>query len=506
MNRVRLVSCVAALASCATPATAAWHKASSPHFVIYADDAPEKLRAFATRLEKFDKAVRQVRAMSDPKVGDGNRLTVFVVPTIKAVQALAVTMTNLTPNLAGFYQGSAEGSIAVVPKRSGDSDQSGIDDQSTFFHEYAHHLMYFDLNDPTPLWYSEGFAEFMSTATFGKDGSVVLGRAALGRANAVDDRRTFPLEKMLSGKYDRLSEPEWDALYARGWLLTHFLTFEPTRKGQIQQYLKDIGTGKDSLLAAQGAFGDLAVLDANLHSYLGRKRIAALKVAAQALPVGGITVEPLSAAGGAIMPLRTRLKVGVLTRDEAALAQQIRSVAALYPGDPLVQLTLAEAEYKVDQYSAAEAAADRALAASPGLVDAMIVKGRAILEQAVIDTKGKSFADARGWFMKANKLDSEDPEPLMLFHEAYSRDSGRPTANAIAALHYASDLAPQDIGLRIQSAFQYLRDGKLRDGRKALVPVAFDPHGQGSAKSAQTAITRIDAGDGKGAQDALTAH
>ena len=74
---------------------------------------------------------------------------------------------------------------------------------------------------------------------------------------------------------------------------------------------------------------------------------------------------------------------------------------------------------------------------------------------------------------------------------------------AIAALHYASDLAPQDTGLRMQSAYQYLRDNKLAEARKALVPIAFDPHSQGAAKSAQAAIAKIDAGDAKGAQKAM---
>ena len=89
------------------PAAATWHKVSSAHFVIYADESPQKLREFATRLEKFDKAVRQVRGMADPPMGDGNRLTVFVVPTVADVQKLAAHRTNLTPNLAGFYQGRA---------------------------------------------------------------------------------------------------------------------------------------------------------------------------------------------------------------------------------------------------------------------------------------------------------------------------------------------------------------------------------------------------------------
>lgn len=93
------------------PAGAAWNKASTPHFVIYADDSPDRLRTFATKLEKFDKAVRQVRGMADPRVGDGNRLTVFVVPDVQAVRKLATSMTGLTPNLSGFLFG-ARGRLA----------------------------------------------------------------------------------------------------------------------------------------------------------------------------------------------------------------------------------------------------------------------------------------------------------------------------------------------------------------------------------------------------------
>ena len=498
----RLMLGAAALAA-SVPGAAAWHKASSAHFVIYADEKPEKLREFATQLEKFDKAVRQVRTMADPPMGDGNRLTVFVVPTIEDVKKLAAHKPGMTPNLAGFYTARAEGSIAIVPKRSNDTKAGDFADKETFFHEYAHHLMFYDLSVATPLWFSEGFAEFMSTASFGKDGSVMLGRPVLGRAYGVDDKSTFPLERMLSAKTEQLTADEWGALYARGWILTHYLTFEPSRKGQIERYLQDFSQGKDPLQAAQAAFGDFKALDRNLHGYVGRSRISVVKVAAEALPVGQINVEPLSAGGSEIMALRTKLKVEVPDSEAPALAQQIRAVAAKYPSDPLVQVTLAEAEFEADQYAAAEAAADRALAADPKLIEAMIYKGRAIMERAAQDEAGASFADARGWFMKANKLDPEDPEPLMLFHQGQIRDNGRPTANGIAALHYASDLAPQDLGLRMQSAFQYLREGKLAEARKALAPVAFDPHGGAISKTARAAMDKIDAGDGKAAEKAM---
>ena len=175
------VLCAAAGALLSSPAVSAWQKISSPHFVIYADDSPEKLREFASRLERFDKAVRLVRGMSDPALGDGNRLTVFVVPDIKDVQRLAGTDHEMTTNLAGFYRADGTGSIAVVPKRSGDREKPWMDDQETFFHEYAHHLMMQELSRPYPEWLVEGFAEFMSTAIFERDGSVGLGAPALHR-------------------------------------------------------------------------------------------------------------------------------------------------------------------------------------------------------------------------------------------------------------------------------------------------------------------------------------
>ena len=483
-------------------AGAAWQKVSSPHFIIYADESPERLREFAARLERFDKAVRLVRSMSDPKIGDGHRLTGFVVPDGKDGQRLAGRDHSMTKDLAGFYRPSATGSIAVVPKRSGDSGKPALEDQETFFHEYAHHLMFADSASPTPLWYSEGFAEFMSTASFAKDGSVTLGRVATGRALDVSDSKTFPLDRMLSGKHAQLSEAEWSSLYARGWLLTHYLTFDPTRKGQLQRYLRDIGKGVDSATAS-AAFGDLAALDRNLKGYVSRRRLSAVKVGGEALRIGAIAVEPLTAGASEVMPFLMQARAGVTKAELPALAQQVRSAAARHPTDAFVQVLLAGIELQSQQYAAAEAAADRALAANPGSIEAMIHKGRAVMERASLDEKGKTFADARSWFQKANRLDTEDPEPLMYFYEASIRDRGRPSANAIAALHYASDLAPQDYGLRTQSAYQYLESGKLAEARRALVPIAFAPHSDSFARNAQLALGRIDAGDAKGAQAAM---
>jgi len=50
-------------------ASAAWQKASTKHFIIYADAKPEWLRSYAEKLERFDQAVRYARRMEDFAVG-----------------------------------------------------------------------------------------------------------------------------------------------------------------------------------------------------------------------------------------------------------------------------------------------------------------------------------------------------------------------------------------------------------------------------------------------------
>lgn len=487
---------LASLAS--SPAQAAWHVAKSRHFIIYADQNPRELSDFATKLEKFDSAVRFVRTMRDYPVGDGNRLQVFVVSSDDAVRRLARRQGKF---IRGFYVPRASGSLAFVPQETGSSSPSGINEDIIFFHEYAHHLMMQDLHQPVPEWLVEGFAEFMSTARFDKDGSVTLGLPASHRAHGLYRNEPLPLEQLLTGSYGKIGQVQRESIYGRGWLLAHYLTFEPTRKGQLDSYLRGIAAGVAPMQAATSAFGDLKVLEKALDRYLRRNKFTYLKVAPSALKLAPIEVTPLTPGAAAVLPLRMESKRGVNSVTAEPLAVRVRDVARRFPGDPLVEVTLAEAEIDARKHDAAEAAADRALKADPRNIEAMIYKGRAILERAARASGDRAvqFAEARKWFSRANRIDPDDPEPLMFFHQSYVRSGSPPTQNAIEALHFASNLAPQDLGLRMNSARQYIRDGKYKEARRTLAPIAYNPHGGQIAEIARNMIARVDADDPKGA-------
>jgi hypothetical protein len=136
-------------------------------------------------------------------------------------------------------------------------------------------------------------------------------------------------------------------------------------------------------------------------------------------------------------------------------------------------------EYDARNYDAAEAAADRALAADPKHGQALVYKGRVRMARAVaLKSKDATiWRDVRRWFVEASRVDTEDAEPKFLYHATFRAAGVPPTRNAVEALLYAQQLVPQDTSLRMQVVHQYMIDGKAEQARLLLGPVAYNPHG-----------------------------
>ena len=65
---------------------AAWHEASSAHFVVYADDREAELRRISGRLERYHAAMERMTGGMLPAPSPSNRLTVYLVRNDREVR------------------------------------------------------------------------------------------------------------------------------------------------------------------------------------------------------------------------------------------------------------------------------------------------------------------------------------------------------------------------------------------------------------------------------------
>ena len=468
------------------PAVAAWQEAKSRHFIIYSEQRPEELKRYAERLERFDQAVRVARGMEDVPLTDAGKLTVFVLRNSDAVSDILGARGS---GIAGFYIAKASGPIAFV-HRERTSSKFDLSSEAVFFHEYLHHLMLQDVNAALPSWVIEGFAEFFATARIEEDGSVILGHVPEYRSAGLFNLRALTIKEMLGGTNREIDEEEWELTYGKGWLLTHYLTFEKSRRNQLGRYLSGIQKGEPAIDAARAAFGDLNQLNRELEAYLRQKRHSGIVIPAEKLGAGPVTLRPLSAAEDAAMPVRMRNAIGFKKRLAERTADAARNVAADFPTSPETVAELAQAEFEVGRHEQALAAADHALAANPNLRKALIYKGRALMEIGRKDPAKTDWKAVRSWFTKANRLDPDDAEPLVRFYESFVAERVPATRNAVQGLMYAHGLVPQDYSVRMLVVRQLVVDGNFDGARRSYAPIAFNPHA-GKARAERAKVIEL---------------
>ncbi len=109
-----------------------------------------------------------------------------------------------------------------------------------------------------------------------------------------------------------------------------------------------------------------------------------------------------------------------------------------------------------------------------------------------------NWSEVRRWFTRANKLDTEYAEPLAEFYRSFEAAGQAPTANAVSALLYAVDLAPQDDELRIDGARELLKEKRVAEAKTMFAPLAYAPHSSREGRERNMKImSAIDATDVK---------
>ncbi len=468
----------------ATPAMAAWQEARSAHFTVYADDRPDRVRDFATRLERFDRALNALFGIPDARESSSRRLTVFVINSSDSVGKLYGKDGR---DVAGFYLPRATGAVAFVPR----SNETDLTAEVILMHEYAHHFTFLSWpNTPIPAWILEGFAEFAATAMFNKDGGVMFGSPPLFRLDGIL-HPTLSMKKIMTSDVGSLRPEERSELYGQGWLLTHYLILSNERRKLLTEYFTALNSGKDATEAA-GVFGDLVALGRALDRY-ATKGLPRFIISPDRLKVGEVTVTALSPGAAAVMPARIRSTRGGNAKSAPVVYALAAKLAAPYPNDAMAQNVLAEAAFDAAEFDAATAAVDRALAVDPNSVHALVYRGRIAMADAIAKKlPQKDWAVVRRHFVAANKIDPENAEPLRLYYQTFAASGIEPTKNAEDSLVYAFEIAPFDPDLRLSFVALLLKQGNAASARAALRPLAFKSLDDAQGQFAAAVLAALD--------------
>jgi tetratricopeptide (TPR) repeat protein len=476
-----------------TLAHADWHEATSKHFIVYSDESPEKLRTFTERLERFDQTLRHLTGTADKPLSPNLRVTVFVVSDVDQIQKLAGSRS-----VAGFFIPRASGSMAFVPRRDGGGQ---LDAQTILLHEYGHSFMFSAWPSAVfPPWFVEGFAEFVGTAVFRADGNLLIGKAPMYREYGVLRSANVPASRLLALNPGKLEDLDGQTFYGRSWLLAHYGILGGHAR-ELGAYIELVNAGK--IDEANKVFGPVGALDGKLNTYARKPAFASLIISAKQVPIGEVTMREVTPGEAATMPARIISSRGVNNETAPEVAALARRLAAPYPNDSAAQNVLAEAEFDAKNYAAAEAAADRALAVDPKSIHALLYKGMAQMEVAKT-AKNKDPAHwkaIRAWFVKANKLDTEYPQPLILYYESFEAAEQPAPQAAQDSLLGAYVLAPYDDGLRLTAGKVLLQQKNVPAARIAFEKVAYGPHQEGP----NVAMEVVKALDEKGPEAALAA-
>lgn len=480
-----LIAMIAAM-FIALPAQAqVWFEAETEHFIIKSQDSEEATRQFASELERFDMALRTLQNLpiGQEQPTRATKLTVYRFGTITNIGRIAGF-----PGVAGFYIPRAGDSVAFTPARAerrrgslsvtnidrNRAAETRLDEVSVLQHEYVHYFMMQHFPAAYPAWYVEGYAELLATMRFNADGSFFIGDPPLYRSYQVMEMSQFRLEDMLDQEH-KLSGRENFQHYGTGWLLTHYLSFNPERLAQLNAYLTAIGAGEDSLTAAQRLFGDLRAIDRDLLRYRNGP-FPGLIVPITNYVEPRVRMRQLNDVEVDLIREEMELRRGVTKEDATRIARAVNTVVTANPSNPQALALLARAQLSAENLDAADQAADRLIALDPTNFEGPLYKSYVALERIESD---ENWADsAREYALAAASLDLSDPRARIAYYYAFIEAGQEPTENAIIALEGAFDQAGSDAGFRILLGRQLLVENRLDTARQVLLPIAFRGHNQ----------------------------
>jgi Flp pilus assembly protein TadD len=225
-----------------------------------------------------------------------------------------------------YYQKSAERDTIVM-------SHLGPETSPTAIHEYVH-LVAQHAGLKAPPWFNEGLAELYSTLR-PLGSKTVVGDLIPGRMQALLRDKWVPLAVILAADQDSPYYNEKNkagSLYNEGWALTHMLVLSEDYRPHLDDFMRALMQGKDSIEALTSVYGKpLAAIEKDLLAYLRGDRFRSLVYATR------LDQSKLQVAAEPAPMFEVRLMLVDLTDKpgkEAATREALEKLAAEAPAQP----------------------------------------------------------------------------------------------------------------------------------------------------------------------------
>ncbi|MEP3889086.1 MAG: hypothetical protein ABJN69_01390 [Hellea sp.] len=351
----------------------------------------------------------------------------------------------------GMYTMTHNGPAFVLNGKNGFRRGKGA--RHVALHEYTHHIVSTYTDRDYPLWYNEGFANFLATFTY-KNGTFRVGDPYDAYAYSLKQKNWMPMTVVLAsmekypfnlGDTSKIGMQTTGQFYAQTWLTTHYLRNEVKYKGTLTDYVRRLNKGERSIPAFKVAMGITPeAFEIELKAYFKKNRYnvqqymtadresAVLKV--RALTKTEAQMAKLDAMRSFVFsPERKKVVIKAFEDYAAAYGENADILSAR------ADLTALNATTK-EAYEAARALSEKALALEPENIDANNIAALVTAHQYVRNLGGTQ-ADVKKIRKHAAKVLRHNSQiPLANYSYALSyKDDYTPPENALNAAGFALD-------------------------------------------------------------------
>ena len=446
-----------------------WYEVRSENFVFYGDVNEDTARRLVTDLEIYRSAIVML---------SGNEAGPEVRPVhiFGANNSSGLRRLTGRADIGGLYTVGDDYPIFVMDTSEGFSDDG--DSRGIALHEFAHHVVRSHTSYYYPLWYNEGFAEYL--ASFVAEGNTVtIGQPNSYFASSLSDR-WMDMEEVLSAvtRYPESNGSRRDSdtryqFYGISWLAVHYIQNTQEMSDRLPDYIAAINEGIDPIEAFETAF-DMTTEEFRLAlvRYHRTNRYQVIRFTfEEELIAGQLSVKKLDDREQDLVTILSRSEFipsgdkGQGRRDDMrSLLRESEAKYGLLPviGDGWVSLELAERDL-----DAAVQRGEAVAAAHPQDPTALRAAGDAYFHRYQWgDAKDlEDVSKARAYFARQLAIDPTNPTANDHYPKTFLYDRETPDEMAIEAVSFMINYqrSPYYMGMYLDMAEVMLLAGYLED-------------------------------------------